>query len=267
LTELTNRTHHRSVRAVALFSGLAAGLLLARPAFAEPRETTIGISQSGLPLVVYELGEGQQRVLVLGGQHGGPEANTVELAGGLLDYFAENPDALPDGVELDVLPIANPDGLAAGSRQFASGVDPNRNWGGSDWQPDAFDSNAIFRDGLGGSEPFSEPETRALANWVLSMRPAFIVNYHSAGGFMFGPRDGLAGDFSRAYSEASGYSWPAPGGRSPLPYSTNGSMNAWLREVGIPSILVELSTPRATEIERNLAGLAAVLQELAASTG
>jgi len=44
-------------------------------------------------------------------------------------------------------------------------------------------------------------------------------------------------------------------------------MNAWLREVGIPSILVELSTPRATEIERNLAGLAAVLQELAASTG
>ena len=120
---------------MALFSGLAAGLLLARPAFAEPRETTIGISQSGLPLVVYELGEGQQRVLVLGGQHGGPEANTVELAGGLLDYFAENPDALPDGVELDVLPIANPDGLAAGSRQFASGVDPNRNWGGSDWQP------------------------------------------------------------------------------------------------------------------------------------
>ena len=93
------------------------------------------------------------------------------------------------------------------------------------------------------------------------------MNYHSAGGFMFGPRDGLAGDFSRAYSEASGYSWPAPGGRSPLPYSTNGSMNAWLREVGIPSILVELSTPRATEIERNLAGLAAVLQELAASTG
>ena len=37
-------------------------------------------------------------------------------------------------------------------------------------------------------------------------------------------------------------------------------MNAWLREVGIPSILVELSTPRGTEIERNLAGLQAVLR-------
>ncbi len=126
-------------------------------------------------------------------------------------------------------------------------------------------TNAVFRDGLGGPEPFSEPETQALATWVLASKPAFVVNYHSAGGFMFGSRTGAAGDFSRVYAEASGYSWPTPGGRSPLPYSTSGSMNSWLREVGIPSILVELSTPRATEIERNLAGLAAVLQELAPS--
>ena len=43
------------------------------------------------------------------------------------------------------MPVANPDGLADGSRQFLSGVDPNRNWGGSDWRSDAFDSNAVFR--------------------------------------------------------------------------------------------------------------------------
>jgi predicted deacylase len=252
---------------VALGSGLAAFLLLAQPVFAEPRETTIGLSQTGLPLVLYELGSGPQHVLVVGGQHGGPEANTVELAGGLIDFFADNPDAVPNGVELDVLPIANPDGLAAGSRQFSSGVDPNRNWGGRDWRADAYDSNAVFRDGLGGPEPFSEPETRALADWVLSNRPAFIVNYHSAGGFIFGPHEGPAAEFSSAYAEASGYTWPALGGASPLGYTTNGSMNAWLREIGIPSILVELTTPRSTEIERNLAGLAAVLQQLADSAG
>jgi len=237
--------------------------LSAHTAFAEPSQSTIGSSQSGLPLMLYALGAGPTRVLVLGGQHGGPEANTVELAGGLLTYFTDNPQALPQGIELDVLPIANPDGLVLGSRQFSSGVDPNRNWGGTDWQPDAFDSNAIFRDGLGGPEPFSEPETRALADWILSNRPAFIVNYHSAGGFMFGPHDGQTADFARVYAETSGYLWPAAGGRSLLPYSTTGSMNTWLREVGIPSILVELSTPRVTEIDRNLAGLAAVLQTLA----
>ena len=66
--------------------------------------------------------------------------------------------------------------------------------------------------------------TRALANWVLVNRPAFIINYHSAGGFMFGAREGPAGDLATAYAEASGYSWPAPGvggQRSPLPYAAS----------------------------------------------
>src|SRR5438309_3310107 len=189
---------------------------------AEPRSSILGVSQAGSPLLLYELGDGPRRVLIIGGQHGAPEANTVELVGGLLDYFDSNPDQLPRGIELDILPVANPDGLAAGSRQFASGVDPNRNWGGADWRSDAYDSNAVFRRGLGGPEPFSEQETRALADWVLAMRPALIINYHSAGGFMFGPRDGPAGDLANAYAEASGYYWPAPGGgpgggqRSPL---------------------------------------------------
>src|SRR5436853_4974380 len=160
----------------AVLFGLAAALLAVQSAFAEPRTTAIGTSQDGSPLTLYALGEGPKRVLILGGQHGGPEANTVELVSGLLEYFAANPEEVPPGIELDILPVANPDGLADGSRQFLSGVDPNRNWGGNDWRSDAFDSNAVFRVGLGGPEPFSEQETQALADWVLANRPAFIVN-------------------------------------------------------------------------------------------
>jgi len=251
------------VRALAI--GLLATLVLVQPAFAEPRASSIGLSQGGAPLMLYALGDGPKRLLILGGQHGGPEANTVELVSGLLDYFDANPQEVPPWIELDILPVANPDGLSDGSRQFLSGVDPNRNWGGHDWQSDAFDSNALFRVGLGGPEPFSEQETRALADWVLVNRPALIVNYHSAGGFMFGAREGPAGDLATAYAEASGYSWPAPGvggQRSPLPYAASGSMNVWLRELGVPAILVELTSPRSTEIERNLAGLKAALQTL-----
>src|ERR1700687_657511 len=111
----------------AVLCGLAAALLTVQSAFAEPRTTTIGTSQDGSPLVLYAFGDGPKRVLVLGGQHGGPEANTVELVGGLLEYFAQNTAELPSGIELDMLPIANPDGLAAGSRQFSRGMDPNRN--------------------------------------------------------------------------------------------------------------------------------------------
>jgi hypothetical protein len=185
----------------------------------------------------------------------------VELANGLLEYFDGNPAELPASVELDIVPVANPDGLANGSRQFVDGVDPNRNWGGSDWRADAYDSNAVFRVGLGGPEPFSEPETQAMANWVLTNRPAFVVDYHSAGGFMFG-----SGDLAGAYQLASGYNWPQPGvngQHSPLAYQASGSMNVWLRQAGFEGILVELTTPRSTEVERNLAGLKAVLAALA----
>ena len=240
-------------------------LMSSRTSFAEPRSSDIGTSHNGVPLTLYELGSGAKHVLLVGGQHGGPEANTVELADALLDYFDNNPAELPSDIELDILPIANPDGLADGSRQFASGVDPNCNWGGGDWSSDGFDSNAVFRNGLGGPEPFSEPETRALANWVLAHQPAFVVDYHSAGGFMFGGHDGVSGDLSSIYAEASGYAWPQPGvngQRSPLPYQATGSMNVWLRERGIPSVLVELTTPGSVEIERNLAAVKAVLAEL-----
>jgi len=253
---------------IAFVLTLIACLLLSQPSLADTRSAIIGTSQNGVPLALYQLGSGPRRVLLIGGQHGGPEANTVELVDALLDYFDSNPSEVPVSLELDILPIANPDGLSAGSRQFASGVDPDRNWGGSDWRTDAFDSNAVFRTGLGGPEPFSEPETQALANWVLSNKPSFIVNYHSAGGFMFGGRDGLSGEFSSIYAQTSGYAWPQPGvngQRSPLPYQATGSMNVWLRESGIPAILVELTTPRSVEIERNLAALKAVLADLAAT--
>lgn len=230
--------------------------------------TTIGVSQAGEPLDVFHLGSGRARVLVLGGQHGGPEVNTVRLVRALLAFFQENPSDIPAGVSLDILPVGNPDGVAYGTRLFRSGVDPNRNWGGAEWQTDAWDSNAAFRLGLGGPEPFSEPETRALAEYVLRTRPALVVNYHSAGAFMFG-----SGDIGQAYEDGSGY-WrpgggaPGPGGRtsSPLSYRATGSMNAWLRQNGIDNILVELATPSSIELERNLAGLKAALALVASQT-
>ena len=225
---------------------LLLSLVLSLSAQADAPDEIIGYSQGGQPLVVQHLGSGQTHVLILGGQHGGPERNTVQLVEGLYDYFSSNPEQIPSGVELDILPVANPDGLADGSRQFLSGVDPNRNWG--------------------GPEPFSEQETRALADWVLRVHPALVVNYHSAGNFMFGGRDGLAGDISTAYADASGYYWPQPGrSSSPLPYQASGSMNVWLRETGVAGILVELSTPNTSEISRNLAGLKAALGVLAAA--
>jgi hypothetical protein len=247
----------------ALVVGGIALLMLPIRAFADQPDTVIGTSQGGQLLTVQHLGDGSTRFFIIGGQHGGPEANTVELVAQLESYFEAHADEVPANVTLDLLTVANPDGLQQGVRQFNSGVDPNRNWGGSDWAPDGYDSNGRFRAGLGGPEPFSEPETQALANYVLQTRPVFLINYHSAGGFIFGPHAGPGSDLAAAFADATGYRFPAPGAPSPLSYRATGSMNVWLRDRGLPALLVELGSARDPELARNLAGVQAVLAGLA----
>jgi hypothetical protein len=228
--------------------------------------TPIGFSQGGQPLVLRHFGDAKNRILILGGQHGAPEANTIDLVDQLTEHFVSTPGEVPGSIGLDILAITNPDGATVGSRQYLSGVDPNRNWGGPDWSSDAYDSNGQFRRGLGGPEPFSEQETRALADWMLANRPLLTVNYHSAGGFMFGTRDGIGGEITELYASASDYWTPTPGGGgggSPLSYRATGSLNVWARTVGLNTLFIELSTPHVTEFDRNLAGLRAVLPRLA----
>jgi hypothetical protein len=226
---------------------------------------TIGASQRGRPLEVVQLGSGTTPVLIMGGQHGGPERNTVQLAEQLLQHFQAAPEEIPANIRLDFLNAANPDGLAAGSRQFASGVDPNRNWGGPDWASDADDSNGVFRRGLGGDEPFSEPETQALRDYVLATQPAFTINYHSRGGFILGGRTEPGNTLAEAYAAASGYrrGGAAGGGAtSLLGYRATGSMNVWMQSEGFAAILIELASADSPEFTRNLAGLKAVLSIL-----
>ena len=250
-------------------ASLAAPWANVRPAQAQESHTIIGTSQDGRLLVVYHLGSGSIPVLLLGAQHGGPEANTMRLVNQLYTFFTDNPTAIPSSIRLDLLPETNPDGLVHGSRLFRSGVDPNRNWGSPEWQTDAWDSNGVFRIGLGGPEPFSEPETRALRDYLLATNPALVVNYHSRGGFMFGSRAGGAERISAAYASASRYLWPQPtpggGGSGLLGYRATGSMNVWLGTQSIPGILVELSDSQDPEFARNLAGVRAALNLIAAA--
>ena len=245
-------------------SVLAVGtdLACAQSRAATPKRTAIGKSQGGQPINLVHLGGDRQRVLVLGGQHGSPEGNSVALADAVLSYFAEHARDIPKGIGMDVITIANPDGYIDGSRQLRSGVDPNRNWAGGDWEPDAYDSLGRYYQGLGGPGPMSEPETRALASWITRYRPSLVVNYHSAGGFVSTGQTGRSWDLADVYAEASGYPSYGPD-RPPFGYAITGAMDGWLAGRRIPDIFVELSTLEDPEIEENLAGLSAVLQHLA----
>jgi hypothetical protein len=240
---------------------LGPGLACAQGRTSTPKRSVIGKSQGGQPITVVQLGSGRRRVLVLGGQHGSPEGNAVTLADAILDYFTHREREIPKNVGLDVIAVANPDGFIDGSRQYRSGVDPNRNWASGDWAPDAYDSWGHLWTGLGGPTPMSEPETRHLASWISRQRPALVINYHSAGGFVSTDQKGLSWDLSDVYGEASGYPSYGPD-RPPFGYTITGAMDGWLAGRNIPDLFVELSTLWNPEIEENLAGLTAVLDHL-----
>ena len=86
------------------FLVMAAACLLPLPtvgAQGDPDTMIIGISQRGRPIVVNWVGTGSTPVLILGGQHGGPEANTVRLAEQLLSYFQASQGEIPSNVRLE----------------------------------------------------------------------------------------------------------------------------------------------------------------------
>ncbi|HFQ94438.1 MAG TPA: hypothetical protein ENK32_10540 [Anaerolineae bacterium] len=243
---------------------------------ADGRAAAIGFSAGGRPLTAYQLGGGPNQIVLVGGMHGGYEWNTVLLAYRLLDYFAENPDKIPETVTLHIIPAANPDGqfvVAGRDGRFAptdvdaaadnfsgrfnsNGVDLNRNWD-CQWQ-----TAGMWRDQEidAGEFPFSEPETAALRDFFLALQPTAVVFWHSAANGVYGA--GCPDLYQSAYALAQLYGTAAgyPVYESFDSYAVTGDASDWLALQNIPAITVELETHESLDWEKNLAGVTAVLK-------
>jgi protein MpaA len=219
---------------------------------------SIGTSQAGRPLNIYQLGTGPRAVVVVGGIDGGTEGNTTALVEQLIDTLAGQPALVPPELTLLFLPAANPDGVAAGVRWLNDGVDENRNWPTADWTMDTYVSGPTFIAGGGGTAPFSEPETRDLAAFVHQVRPGMIVSYHSAAGLvMSGPAARRLG-LDALYSNVVGYpagDWTA--------YPVTGDFAQWAENQGVPTIEIELPDHSTTDFDDNLGAFEAVLIRMA----
>lgn len=223
-----------------------------------PAVSVIGTSVEGRAITARRLGEGTRVLMLVGGIHGGWEANTVRLIGELTAHFEAQPDDIQPGVALVLVAALNPDGLPYGrseaGRFNANGVDLNRNWG-CDWSPDAvWRSQAVDA----GATAFSEPETLALAEYIRGLRPAAVVFYHSAANGVYpGACDSADSADSEALAaalgEAAGYRYGQPFSA----YRVTGTAPNWVDGLGIPSVDVELRTWTETEFEQNLRGVLA----------
>jgi protein MpaA len=166
----------------------------------------IGHSVQGRSIVSIRSGgeDAAVKVLVVGAIHGNETAG-MRIARQLIRSGA------PRGAELLVVPTINPDGVAAGSRGNAHGVDLNRNFP-FHWRP------------LGGGEysgpgPLSEPESQVARQLILSERPDVTIWFHQPFGLIDRP---LGNPFAaRRFSELIGL----PLHRLPGPYP--GSASRW----------------------------------------
>jgi murein peptide amidase A len=154
---------------------LAAGTLTGVPASAQAERApleraavvekrVIGHSVRGRPITAWRLGErGKPKVLLVSSMHG-DEGATRQILTTLRDGKPVR------GLNLWVLPVYNPDGLAMHTRKNAHGVDLNRNfpyhWADLDGSYES------------GPRPGSEPETRAMMRFLRQIRPKWIVSFH-----------------------------------------------------------------------------------------
>jgi predicted deacylase len=226
-------------------------------------DLTIGTSGAGRPITAVKIGDGPRKFVLVGDTHGGPEANTYQLAVQLADYFRAHPEQAPPAVRLYIIPTLNPDGLAANSRFNASGVDLNRNMNTNrdacpenDWRVRVEGARGIVSD-TGGPYADSEPESRLIRGFLLDA--SAVIFYHSDGGDVFPafcehpPSIAMA----QAYAAAAGYAydryWPN--------YNITGGMHDWAASLGIAAITPELFNGVDTDFERNLAGVQTLLRQ------
>lgn len=136
-----------------------------RPAAATMK---LGASVQGRPIAATVLGGGSARaaVLVVGCIHGNETAGIA-----VVRRLATTPP--PPGVSLWLLPDLNPDGVHAGTRQNADGVDLNRNFPFA-WQPIGVRGDQQYS----GRGPLSEPESQIAHRLILRVRPRVAIWFH-----------------------------------------------------------------------------------------
>ncbi|NIM95680.1 MAG: hypothetical protein GTO18_18425 [Anaerolineales bacterium] len=219
-----------------------------------------GYSVLGRPLLVYRIGAGHEARLIVGGIHGGYEWNTTVFIEKLIEHLEDSPSLIPSMITLYLIPCANPDGLEAGTdrsqgRTNANSVDLNRNWD-YQWQPTASHGPWLIS---GGEAPFSEPETVALRDFILSHNVRAVVMYHSAMAEVYsgaGTETSRTVELAQLFTSITGYRYAPEGIPGQI---TTGNAIDWMTLNRITAIEVDLASHETIDWEQNLTAIIAFL--------
>ena len=213
--------------------------------------SSIGTSVNGRSMTSFTFGSGKSMVLFIGAMHGNEQNSSVVLQK-WIDDFDANPDMLPPGRSVVVIPSINPDGEAADTRTNAHGIDLNRNFPSNNWQTAVTEpGGSLTKDG--GSQPLSEPESQALAQYVTAVRPRLVLSYHSHAGIVEANDAADSDALAKTYGTLSGYqAMFASSIGNFFDYSTTGAFEDWAaQQLNLPVLVVELASPNNDEFSWN----------------
>jgi predicted deacylase len=216
-------------------------------------KTALGHSAENREISMTVIGNGTEKVVVILGALDGTQTSTRDLVSAMTNHFDSRPQEVPGHVTLYLVPSINPDGVAAGDRYNANGVDINRNWDTADWTQDPGEPGySEGKPGAGGSRPFSEPEACALRDFLQRLkqqeRDVLVIALHASvrlsadsgkvfpGATSNGLHDGSA-DVAQRFAAGMQYSIETEWSD----YTTSGELITWCAEQDITSIDVVFS--------------------------
>ena len=202
--------------------------------------STIGRSVRGRAITSYSFGSGKT-ILLIGAMHG-TEPSSKRTLDSMVDDLENNPQKIPKGRRVVIVPNINPDGVARAQRTNANDVDLNRNFPTSDWQQETYAARGVTYPNGGGSKPLSEPESRALADLINRLSPSVVFTYHAVGSVVLPNGSGNSRSLASLYASGVGYRVISGGETDDtFSYTTTGELEDWLREKkGIATVLIEL---------------------------
>lgn len=192
----------------------------------------IGRSVSGQSLKAFEFRPKVLRqssrtstTFIFAGKHGNEVEGVIACEALLGALLENNPFSFP----ILLVPNLNPDGVYQLTRTNLNGVDLNRNFPTKDWSPVATDPKYPP-----GAQAASEPETRAIIQYLETHRPAHIISLHSFSNFMLNT-NGDCVDLALAISKINSYKVEPSIG-----YPTPGSFGTYAVEQGLSCLTYEL---------------------------
>ena len=172
----------------------------------------LGHSVQGRPIRAATIGTGLRRVLWVGGIHGDEREGRIATQELPTAFLAV--EGASKRVSLTILEDVNPDGTELGTRGNANGVDLNRNYPAKNFKAEP----------RYGMKPLSQPESRALHDFLLKGEFDLVIVAHSWRGDHFINFDGPARSIAELFSQRSGYAVRDSGDMSPTP----GSLGSWV---------------------------------------